>query len=141
MQESEKRTFLTWGPAHGGLLLGHRGAELPGPKDPLHECLGTENLPSCASSVSQHLIPILRPHSLNTLKDGGLGPLCVVFLARGEEEGEVAGRRTGTLNSGESLGTLTVQGMSSQEQARVPLVWGLLRFPPQTVCASLVDQW
>ena len=38
-------------------------------------------------------------------------------------------------------GHLTVKGMSSQEEARVPLVWGLLRFPPQTIWASLVDQW
>ena len=110
MPESEKGTFLTWGPAHGGLRLGHGGARLPGPKDPLHKCLGAENPPSGASSVSQQLIPTLHPHSLNTLKDGvnsgGLGPLCVVFLARGDEEGEVADRRSGTLNSGESLGTL-----------------------------------
>ena len=46
MQESEKGTFLTWGSAHRGLLLGHGGAVLPGPKDPLQECLGEENLPS-----------------------------------------------------------------------------------------------
>ena len=44
----------------------------------------------------------------------------MVFLARGEEEGEVADRQTDALNSGESLGTLTVQGMSVQEQAKVP---------------------
>ena len=46
MQESEKGTFLTWGSGHSGLLFGHGGAALPGPKDPLQECLGEENLPS-----------------------------------------------------------------------------------------------
>lgn len=52
----------------------------------------------------------------------------------------MADRQTDALNSGESLGTLTVQGMSVQEQAKVPLVWGFLRLPPQTIQASLVDQ-
>lgn len=53
----------------------------------------------------------------------------------------MADRQTDALNSGESLGTVTVQGMSVQEQAKVPLVWGFLRLPPQTIQASLVDQW
>lgn len=62
-----------------------RGCRAPWAQGSSAQVSGSRKPPLLCFFVSQHLIPTLRPHSLNTLKDGvtsgGLGPLCVVFLA------------------------------------------------------------